>query len=137
MSIARQLLHDMRPLFRVLEEPFGRSAGYYGLPHRSFFDDPFFQPSNLLRPSIDVTEEGHNYLVEADLPGVKKENVEVRIGDGGHSVTIEGKVFRRRNGSGEIAEKPAQETANSGTATEPPVIESMSVQHMVFASDMN
>jgi len=119
MSIARQLLHDMRPLFRVLEEPLGRSAGFYGIPHRSFFDDPFFQQSNSLRPSIDVTEEGDNYVVEADLPGVKKENVEVRIGDGGHSVTIEGKVFRRRNGS----EKPAQETANSATATAP-VIES-------------
>jgi HSP20 family molecular chaperone IbpA len=113
MSVARQLLHDLRPLFRVLEEPFGRSAGYYGLPTRSFFDDPLFQPSNSLRPSIDVTEEGDKYVVEADLPGVKKENVEVRIGDGGHSVTIEGKVVRRRNGFGEISEKPTEATVSA------------------------
>jgi len=112
MSLARQLLYDLRPLFRVLEEPFGRSAGYYGLPTRSFFDDPLFQPSNSLRPSIDVTEEGDKYVVEADLPGAKKENVEVRIGDGGHSVTIEGKVFRRRNGFGE----PTEEATVSATA---------------------
>jgi len=95
----------------MIEEPFGRSAGYYGLPTRPFFGDPFFQPSNSLRPSIDVTEEGDNYVVEADLPGVKKENVEVRIGDGGHSVTIEGRVSRRRNGSGEVASRPEEETA--------------------------
>lgn len=118
MSLARQLLHDLRPLFRVLEEPFGRSADHYGLSARSFFDDPFFQPSNSLRPSIDVTEEGDNYVVEADLPGVKKENVEVRIGDGGRSVTIEGKVFRRRNGFGEVAAKPTEEAATSATTAD-------------------
>jgi len=111
MSLTRQLLHDLRPLFRVLEEPFGRSAGYYGLPTRSFFDDPFFQPSSSLRPSIDVTEEGDKYVVESELPGVKKENVEVRIGDGGHSVTIEGKVFRRRN----CSERPLEGAATSAT----------------------
>jgi HSP20 family molecular chaperone IbpA len=119
MSLTRQILHDLRPLFRVLEEPFGRSAGYYGLPARSLFDDPFFQNSNSLRPSVDVTEEGNNYVVEADLPGVKKENVEVRIGDGGRSVTIEGKIFRRRNGSGEVAETPAEDTPLTSTAETP------------------
>jgi len=115
MSLTRRFLHDLRPLFRILEEPFGRSTSYYGLPTRSFFDDPFFQPSNSLRPSIDVTEEGDNYVVEADLPGVKKENVDVRIGDGGHSVSIEGRVSRRGNGSG-VESRPAGETAASATA---------------------
>jgi HSP20 family protein len=131
MSLTRQLLHDLRPLFRVLEEPFGRSAGYYGLPTRSFFDDPFFQSSNSLRPSVDVTEEGDKYVVEADLPGVKKENVEVRIGDGGRSVTIEGKLFRRRNGSGDASEQPGEQTRHtSATATEAPVAEGMSIQRL-------
>lgn len=54
----------------------------------------------MMRPSVDVTEEPKNYIVEADLPGVKKENLDVTIGDGGHSVTIEGKTFRRRDGAG-------------------------------------
>lgn len=105
MSIARRLMNDMRPLIRLLEEPFGRPAPYYGFPSRSLFDDPFFQSSSSLRPDVDVAEEGNNYIVEADLPGVKKENVEVRIGDGGHSVIIEGKIFRRRNGAEVVAEE--------------------------------
>ncbi|KAI0073754.1 HSP20-like chaperone, partial [Panus rudis PR-1116 ss-1] len=47
------------------------------------------------------------YIVEAELPGVKRENVEVRIGDGGRSLTIEGKIVNRRSvpqasGSGAI-----------------------------------
>jgi len=120
MSLTRQLLHDIRPLFRVLEEPFGRSANYYGLPTRSFLDEPFFQPSNALRPSIDVTEEGNSFVVEADLPGVKKENVEVRIGDGGRSLTIEGKIFRRRNGS---EDKPEVTPVAEATGTETPAEE--------------
>lgn len=117
MSLARQIINDMRPLFRVLEEPFSRPGPYYGsVAARSLFDDPFFQPA--LRPNIDVTEEGPNYIVEADLPGVKKENVEVRVGDGGHSVTIEGRIFRRSNGTEAVAESqagaPAEAPASEG-----------------------
>jgi HSP20 family protein len=39
---------------------------------------------------VDVSEDGDNYVVETELPGVKKEDMEVRVGDGGRSVTIEG-----------------------------------------------
>lgn len=100
MSLTRQFLHDIRPLFRLLEEPFGRSPAFlpYNGRTRSLFDDPFFHSPSSLRPAVDVTEEGNNYVVEAELPGVKKENVEVRIGDGGRSVTIEGKIVNRRAG---------------------------------------
>lgn len=52
--------------------------------------DPFQEI--LGRPAIDVADKGDKYVVDADLPGVPKENVEVRIGDNGRSITIEGKV---------------------------------------------
>jgi len=94
MSIARQFLNEFRPLFRMLEEPLSRPPTYLGYPSHSVFDDPLFKPS--LLPAVDVTEEGDKYVVEADVPGMKKENIEVRIGDGGRSVTIEGKVVDRR-----------------------------------------
>jgi len=113
MSFTRQFFHDIRPLFRLLEEPLGRSSAFY--PHgrsRSLFDDPFFHSPAALRPAVDVTEEGNNYVVEAELPGVKKENVEVRIGDGGRSLTIEGKVVSRRAG-GQEGESSAQTAENS------------------------
>ncbi|CAL1713253.1 unnamed protein product [Somion occarium] len=76
MSIARQFLREFRPLFRLLEEPFGGSPRY----------------GRLARPA----EEGNKYIIEAELPGVKKEDVEVRVGDGGRSLTIEGKIVDRR-----------------------------------------
>ncbi|KAF5389307.1 hypothetical protein D9757_003545 [Collybiopsis confluens] len=90
MSIARQLLSEFRPLFRMLEEPVTRSP--VALRYNSLFNDPFFNSPTLARPAVDLSEEGNNYVIEAELPGVPKENVDVRIGDHGHSVTIEGKV---------------------------------------------
>ncbi|TFY69087.1 hypothetical protein EVG20_g3297 [Dentipellis fragilis] len=111
MSIARQFFREFRPLFRMLEEPLGRQSGLPGIAARGF-DDPFFGgPLQALqaRPAVDVSEQNGTYLVEAELPGVKKEDVDVRIGDGGRSVTIEGKIVQNR------VEKPS---ATSESATD-------------------
>ncbi|KAJ3815363.1 HSP20-like chaperone [Lentinula lateritia] len=95
MSIARHIFNEFRPLFRMLEEPLTRSPA---LRYSSVFNDPFFNGPALARPAVDVSEEGNKYIIEAELPGVPKENVDVRVGDHGHSVTIEGKVTSRRGG---------------------------------------
>lgn len=108
MSIARQLFHEFRPLFRMLEEPLTRPQ-LYAIPSRA--SDPFNNFNAFLtRPAIDVKEEGDKYIVDADLPGVRKENVEVRIGDNGRSVTIEGKVVER--GRPEAVESPSSASAS-------------------------
>jgi HSP20 family protein len=55
---------------------------------------------------VDVSEDGDHYVVETELPGVKREDMEVRVGDGGRSVTIEGKIVQRgtyANGDGSTA----------------------------------
>ncbi|KAG6910677.1 hypothetical protein DXG01_008721 [Tephrocybe rancida] len=93
MSISRQLVRD---LFRMLEEPLIRPPAHFnGLSHvgprYSLFDGP-----NFGRPALDVREEGNKYVLEAELPGVRKDNIEVRIEDAGKSVTIEGKVVETR-----------------------------------------
>lgn len=99
----------------MLEEPFGRYPAYMGAfpQSRSLLEDPFFQQSNSLRPAVDVSEEGTNYVIEAELPGVKKENVQVRVGDGGQSVTIEGKIVRRS--TPEASQSAASSEGSSGT----------------------
>ncbi|KAF9242606.1 HSP20-like chaperone [Melanogaster broomeanus] len=104
MSIAR-LLHEFRPLFRMLEEPLRRGpVASYGFPQRSLLSDPFLASSAAVRPAVDIIEEGDKYVVEAELPGVKKENVDITVGDGGHSVTIQGRTFSRQEGeAGESA----------------------------------
>ncbi|KAG8214494.1 HSP20-like chaperone [Butyriboletus roseoflavus] len=98
MSISR-LLHEFRPLFRMLEDPLTRVAPTaYGFPHRSFLADPLFMSPSTVHPALDLTEEGDNYIVEAEIPGVKKENIDITVGDGGRSVTIQGRTFSRRLG---------------------------------------
>ncbi|KAJ6584975.1 HSP20-like chaperone [Mycena capillaripes] len=107
MSVAR-FLNEFRPFFRMLEEPLARPSAAFGRS-RSLFDDPFF-PMNrdMLRgPAVDVSEAGNTYVVEAELPGVKKENLEVRIGDGGRSLTIQGKILRDTEGGENTSESEA------------------------------
>jgi HSP20 family molecular chaperone IbpA len=114
MSLTRQFFRDLRPLFQILHEPFGRSPSHYAVS-RPLFDDIFFHSPNSLRPAIDVTEEGNSYFLEAELPGVKKENVEVRISEGGRSVTIEGKFSTRRGSTEEkVAEAAPTEDYGEG-----------------------
>jgi HSP20 family molecular chaperone IbpA len=96
MSLTRQLLNESLQFFRMLEEPLrGRSSALSPLT-RSLFDDPIFTAPRFARPAVDVSEDGANYVVETELPGVKKEDVEVRIGGGGRSITIEGSIMQRR-----------------------------------------
>ncbi|EJC98114.1 HSP20-like chaperone [Fomitiporia mediterranea MF3/22] len=46
------------------------------------FNDPFFSAfptsTSLNTPAVDVSEEPNAFVVEAELPGVKKENLELR-----------------------------------------------------------
>ncbi|PPQ66255.1 hypothetical protein CVT24_007273 [Panaeolus cyanescens] len=94
MSLARQFFREMRPFFRMLDEPFGNPShfyrGAYAVPPTR--NDLFQDIDVFNRPAVDISDQGDKYVVDADLPGVKKENIEVRVGDDGRSITIEGKV---------------------------------------------
>jgi len=127
MTLSRHFLND--PFFQLFDDPWARpSRSHYVQPRTAIDMTPFFgyhpahersqwgnavdasfQPSNVLRPNLDITEEGDIYVVEAHLPGVKKENLNVHIGDNGRSVTIEGKTFlRKRSGEPTSAKGDAQ-----------------------------
>jgi HSP20 family protein len=99
----------------MLEEPFGRSAVAPIYQKHSLFDDPFFRSPAAIHPPVDVTEEGDKYIIEAELPGVKKENVDIRIGDAGRSVTIQGKTSSRQtNGESDITAETTGENSAEG-----------------------
>ena len=99
MSLSRSLFNEFRPLFRMLDDPW---ALYPTANHRrsSRSADPFnfgWPSSSFIqnRPALNLHEDNDgSYVVEAEVPGVKKENLDVRIGDGGRSLTIQGRVFR-------------------------------------------
>ncbi|KAM6494159.1 HSP20-like chaperone [Amanita muscaria] len=98
MAISR-LLNEFRPLFQMLEEPITRAPTVYARPNRVLFDDPFRSAFGGLgtlgvHPAMDVKEEGDKYVIDADLPGVKKDNVEIRVGEDGRSISIEGKFVQ-------------------------------------------
>jgi HSP20 family molecular chaperone IbpA len=116
MSLTRQFLHEFRPLFRMLEEPIIRSPAYFGGGRvSSLFDDPLFHNAGRLRPAVDLHEEGDKYIVEAELPGVRKEDVQVSVGEGGRSLIIEGNVASRRAQLSQAEDAKDATVSNSST----------------------
>ncbi|EIM80427.1 HSP20-like chaperone [Stereum hirsutum FP-91666 SS1] len=94
------------PFFQILDDPFPspRPRQLAQSPSRQTptnslnNSEPFLfeGPTRRLRsPAVEINEEGDHYVVEAELPGVRKEDVDVRIGDAGRSLTIEGRSVRR------------------------------------------
>ncbi|KAG8726764.1 hypothetical protein FRC11_014534, partial [Ceratobasidium sp. 423] len=74
MSLTRSLLNDFRPLFRMIEDPFFSSPAVFPRYPRS---DPWQQFAALqCQAAVEVTEEGNEIVVQAEMPGVKKENLD-------------------------------------------------------------
>ena len=116
MSLGRNFFCEFRPLFRMLEDSFfGRAPVAYSGRGRLVFNRPFFGLArNGLRPVVDVAEEGNSYIIEAELPGVRKGDINVEIGDNGRCVTIQGKIIRRSRQQ----EQPTIETSVDGKVQE-------------------
>lgn len=92
--LGRQFMREFRPFFRMFDESVSRPPSQWAA-YKSPLEHPYFAAQLGLRPVVDLTQEGNNFILEADLPGVKKGDVAVSIGDNGTSVTIEGKYTRR------------------------------------------
>lgn len=71
------------------------------------FESPlaeFARSSNLLSgwsPALDVYEEKDQYVARVELPGMKKEDIELSLHDGALSISGERK-FEEKEGSGEL-----------------------------------
>ena len=104
MSLSRFFTHN--DLFR---DPFVRDPFFAG--HRGqHFTEPLF--SIAFNPTgrqlaVDLSEQGDTYLIETEVPGFKKENIDVKIGDGGRSITVSGKLVSQ-------TEAPTEETNKEG-----------------------
>ena len=85
----------------------------YDLFGDDFFDDNFFKPekSNLMKTDIKETED--SYILDIDLPGYKKEDIQVELNDGYLSIHAKtsnevkdekkGKYVRRERFMGECS----------------------------------
>jgi len=127
MSLTHQFIREFAPVFRILEDPFRRShypssnpvSRHGASPFGTFFNDPFFNRGaafelNAQDLDIRLTEYSNEFVARTLLPGVKKENVEIKIGDGGQSLTIGGKSFVR-SASNERPEAPATTEVQAST----------------------
>lgn len=61
---------------------------------RSFFDEGYEEKFNW-RPSVDLEESGDNYMISAELPGIKKEDIKISIVD--NKVLLSGEVNEEKN----------------------------------------
>ena len=53
-------------------------------------------------PAMDIKDEGDHYLVEVDLPGLSKEDVEVMVGEGVLDITAKRESNREESDEGYI-----------------------------------
>jgi HSP20 family molecular chaperone IbpA len=116
MSLSRALFNEFRPLFRMLEDPFAADPAFSAFMSRQRSFDPFNWQSST--PALNLSEENDHYIVEAEVPGVRKENLGLRVGDGGRSLTIEGKVFPQRNATAMASQtESSSNPADAGNST--------------------
>ena len=53
----------------------------------SMFDDPFFEKKENRWMKTDIKEVGNNYVIEVDLPGYDKNNIQIEMENGYLKVT--------------------------------------------------
>lgn len=83
----QQLLHHQQPYMQALQDPFFGGAGQVELARAE---------SALWRPVVDVVERPDALVFHSELPGVKKEDVEISL-RGGNTLVISGKRASRRD----------------------------------------
>ncbi|KAG8751472.1 hypothetical protein FRC11_009345 [Ceratobasidium sp. 423] len=82
MSLTRGFFGDFEPLFRLVEDPRAYNHSRHGVSH------------NQRQAVADLSEEEKGFVVRAELPGVRKKDLDIHVGNDGRSLTIEGRVHR-------------------------------------------
>ncbi|QXM05428.1 heat shock protein Hsp18 [Crassaminicella indica] len=65
--------------FKRNNHPLAKRGDYFSQLFNNFFDDDFFAPMTTLGNSfkVDLKETENEYIVEADLPGINKEAIDI------------------------------------------------------------
>ncbi|KAI9595768.1 HSP20-like chaperone [Syncephalis fuscata] len=73
-------------------------------------------------PAIDISEADNNYVLEAELPGVAKEDVSVEVDHNGEVVTVSGQVHQMRSTGQTPASKDATNDKSPSEQTDSAVV---------------
>jgi HSP20 family protein len=77
--------------FKEMEELHNRLSSVWGLPATRQTDGKETMTVAEWSPLADITEDGKEYLIRAELPGLKKEDVKVTVESGVLTITGERK----------------------------------------------
>jgi len=83
--------------FRSIEDAFGRMPGLFDRFPRML--DANGQPRQEWAPSVDISETDAEFMIRAELPAVKKEDVHVTFDDG--TITVSGERRQKKEDKGE------------------------------------
>ncbi len=85
-AIERNILSTLNDMERWMEESFARPfTGLRWTPFRHMFE---LGSKGDIAPAVDVFEEGNEVVVKAELPGMKRDDLDVRLS--GNMLTISG-----------------------------------------------
>lgn len=127
MSLTRSLLNEFRPFFRLLDDPLYASSDPFSVVprqqqserDRDALANHFLGTSRngpiVRSPHVHLSDEEGKYVVEAELPGINKENLDVSIGDNGRSLTIKGHASASSDDTAQRVEAEASSSQTGGT----------------------
>ena len=88
------VIRDFNTLLDTFRDEFG---GYLWDPFRGF-EWPVEYELPMRIPYVDVIDAGNEYVVKAELPGLKKENVQIEVGMNELSLTAKSEVGQEEKG---------------------------------------
>ncbi len=68
---------------------YNRPGNVFALAGSFFNDFPSYNPERRFAPLVDIYEKDNNFFIEAQLPGMKKEDVKIEIENGKLLVSAE------------------------------------------------
>ena len=112
MSVKRNFVHN--PFFHnsIFCDPFFTGQRYHRHPSHDLWLTLNSKPTR--QPAVNLSEQGDTYLVEAEVPGFKKENIDIKVGDGGRSLTVSSKQVAQS------ASDSTPSSINDGKSRPPP-----------------
>jgi HSP20 family protein len=94
VPVVREPQPSWIPVFNRLLDEFG---GYLWDPFRGFeWPIEYELPTRI--PYVDVIDSGDEYVVKAELPGLKKENVQIEVGTNELLLTAKSEVEKEEKG---------------------------------------
>jgi HSP20 family protein len=88
------VIQNFNDLLDTFRDEFG---GYLWDPYRGF-EWPVEYELPMRIPYVDVIDSGNEYVVKAELPGLKKENVQIEVGTNELSITARADVKTEEKG---------------------------------------